>query len=120
MLSRYKGRRFNLGALLRACRHHRLEGDTLTLDFTHRSHMERMQEEMDNPESRRTFLDAVAKALGSTSPSNLAFTAANGQQAVSRGIDSPLVKAAMNRGGKILDERDDVGKPQSNEEQDDE
>ena len=116
-LSRYKGRRFNLGALLRACRHHWLEGDTLTLDFTHRSHMERMQEEMDNPESRRMFLDAVAKAAGASVPLNLAFTAANGQQTAPQATESPLVKAALNMGGKVLDQREDMDAFESNEEQ---
>ena len=113
-LSRHKGRRFNLGALLRACRHHRLEGDTLTLNFTHRSHMERMQEEMDYPESRRTFLDAVANNLESATPLNLGFTAANGQQQTTpQQAESPLVKAALNMGGKILDQGEQVGEPQS-------
>ncbi len=115
-LSRYKGKRFNLGALLRACRQHRLEGATLTLSFTHRSHMERMQEEMDFPESRRTFLDAAARALGATTPLELAFTAANGQAEAAPPEESPLVKAALGMGAKILDQGSDTDQPQSNQE----
>lgn len=112
MLSRRKGHRFNLGALLRACRHHLLDGDTLTLDFTHRSHMERMQEEMDYPESRRTLLEAVSENLGPTGSLSLVFTAANGQQPTpSRRGESPLVKAAVKMGGKILETGDDLGGP---------
>ena len=117
-LSRYKGRRFNLGALLRACRQHRLEGATLTLSFTHRSHMERMQEEMDFPESRRTFLDAAARALGATTPLELAFTTANGQAAASPPEESPLVKAALEMGAKILEQGSDTDQPQPSQEQD--
>lgn len=116
-LSRHKGRRFNLGALLRACRHHLLDGDTLTLDFTHRSHMERMQEEMDYPESRRTFLEAVGENLGATGSLSLVFTAANGQQqTTSQSGESPLVKAAVKMGGKILEAGDDLGETQLHEE----
>ena len=116
-LSRHKGRRFNLGALLRACRHHLLDGDTLTLDFTHRSHMERMQEEMEYPESRRTFLEAVGGNLGVTGSLSLVFTAANGQQqTTSQSGESPLVKAAVKMGGKILETGNDLGKTQPYEE----
>ena len=119
-LSHYKGRRFNLGALLRACRRHSLDGDTLTLEFTHRSHMERMQEEMDYPESRRTFTEASASALGTTSSLNLAFTAANGHPDAPPAQESPLVMAAVNMGGKILDTKDDGGESPPHEERDDE
>ena len=122
-LSRSKGRRFNLGALLRACRQHRLEDDTLTLEFTHRSNMERMQEEMDYPESRRTFMDAIASALGITSSLNLAFTADNGHPDAPSAQESPLVMAAVNMGGKILDtthDKDDRGETPPQEERDDE
>ncbi|MBI4199847.1 MAG: DNA polymerase III subunit gamma/tau [Chloroflexi bacterium] len=103
-LSRQKGRRFNLGALLRGCRSRRLKGDTLELDFSHRSHMERMQDEMENPESRRAFLETVTKTLGLSNPPNLVFTAPNGQQQEPRDRESPLVQAALKMGGRVLKE----------------
>ncbi len=106
-LSRHKGRRFNLGALLRACRNHRLEGDTLALEFTHQSHMERMKDEMDNPESRRTFMEAVTTALGITTPLNLSFTAPNGQEGASNTMRSPLLRAALGMGAKIIEETEE-------------
>ena len=119
-LSRSKGRRFNLGALLRACRKHRLEDNTLILEFTHRSNMERMQEEMDYPESRRMFMDAIAVALGITSSLNLAFTADNGHPDAPSAQESPLVMAAVNMGGKILNTTDDTGETPPQEENADE
>ncbi|MEE8442298.1 MAG: DNA polymerase III subunit gamma/tau [Dehalococcoidia bacterium] len=106
-LSRHKGRRFNLGALLRACRNHRLEGDTLALEFTHQSHMERMKDEMDNPESRRTFMEAVTTALGITTPLNLSFTAPNGQEGANNTMRSPLLRAALGMGAKIIEETEE-------------
>ena len=106
-LKRQKGRRFNLGSLLRACRQRRLEGDTLSLEFTHRSHMERMKEEMDNPESRRSFLDAVTTALGISTSLNLVFNAPNGQDATAKSYQSPLVQAALGMGGKIIEETEE-------------
>ncbi len=107
VLSRQKGRRFNLGALLRACRQHRLEGDTLALEFSHQSHMERMRDEMDNPESRRTLLEVVTNALGITNPLNLAYTAPNGPESTDKPLQSPLVQAALGMGGKILEEAEE-------------
>ena len=54
--------------------------------------MERMQEEMEYPESRRTFLEAVGGNLGVTGSLSLVFTAANGQQqTTSQSGESPLV-----------------------------
>ncbi|MSQ22096.1 MAG: DNA polymerase III subunit gamma/tau [Dehalococcoidia bacterium] len=106
-LNRQKWRRFNLGAMLRNCRLRRLEGNTLTLEFTHRSLMERMEEEMDNPESRRNVLDAITAALGITTPLNLAFTAPNGPESTDKPRQSPLVQAALGMGGKILEEAEE-------------
>ena len=120
ILSRHKGRRFNLGALLRACRHHDLEGDKLTLSFSHPSHMERMQEEMDYPESKRTLQEALAVALGTSSELTLSLTAENSEQGLSQGNDSPLVKAALNMGAKIVDQEDEVSTPNSTRSSEDE
>ena len=103
-LSRYKGRRFNIGALLRACQHHSLEGNTLQLEFSHRSHMERMLEEMENPESKRTLISTIASALGLTEPLELSFRSPNGQEGRNQARQSPLVQAALGMGGKILEE----------------
>ena len=103
-LSRYKGRRFNIGALLRACQHHSLEGNTLQLEFSHRSHMERMLDEMENPESKRTFISTVASAIGLTEPLELSFRSPNGQEGRNQARQSPLVQAALGMGGKILEE----------------
>ena len=107
VLSRQKGRRFNLGALLRACRQRRLEGDTLALEFSHQSHMERMRDEMDNPESRRTFLETVTTALGITTTLNLVFSAPNGREGADKTFQSPLLQAALGMGGKILEETEE-------------
>ena len=59
-----KGKKYNLGSLLRDCRERRVDDDTLTLMFAHRAHMERMQEEFDDPASRKLVRDAVQSALG--------------------------------------------------------
>lgn len=106
-LSRFKGQRFNLGALLRDCRQRRLDGDTLELGFSHSSHMDRMKEELDNPDSNRTFQETIKTALGNTTPLKLVFAASNGSDARNRNAQSPMVQVALGMGGKILEETED-------------
>ncbi len=106
-LNRQKWRRFNLGAMLRDCRRRSLDGDTLALEFAHRSHMERTKEEMDNPESRRNVLGVITAALGITTPLNLTFSAPNGPESTDKPLQSPLVQAALGMGGKILEEAEE-------------
>ena len=69
--------------------------------------MERMKEEMDNPESRRNFLEVLTAALGITTPLNLSYTAPNGPESVDKPLQSPLVQAALGMGGKILEEAEE-------------
>ncbi len=106
-LSRQKARRFNLGALLRACRQRRIEGNVLHLEFTHRSHMERMKEELENPESRHNFIETIAKALSTPTSLELVLTAPDGQEGSDKTSQSPLVQAALGMGGKILEQTEE-------------
>ena len=104
-LSRYKGKRFNIGALLRDCRSQQVDGETLVLTFAHRSHLERMQEELDDPQGMRTINEAVLKTLGSTYQLKLALAGDNGSNRGPSTGQSPLVRAALSMGARILEER---------------
>ena len=107
LLSRYKGRRFNIGALLRDCKSQYLEGETLVLTFGHRSHLERMQEEMDDPEGMRAVSQALARSLGASYQLRLVLSDdAPAPGGASPSSQSPLVRAALNMGGRIMEERD--------------
>ena len=79
----------------------------MALEFAHRSHMERMKEEMDNPESRRNVVGVITAALGITTPLNLTFSAPNGPESTDKPLQSPLVQAALGMGGKILEEAEE-------------
>ncbi|MBI4310836.1 MAG: DNA polymerase III subunit gamma/tau [Chloroflexi bacterium] len=103
-LERKKGRRFYLGPLLRACKQHRMEGDTLYLEFTHTSHTERMREEMDTPEGKRLLIEALAKAIGVTTPLKVEIIAPTTPQRMDKASRSPLVQAAISMGGRIIEE----------------
>ena len=105
-LSRHKGRRFNIGALLRDCRSQHLEEETLVLGFAHRSHLERMQEELDDPQAMKVVTEALAKSLGASYQVKLTLLDDNGASNTSSTAQSPLVRAALSMGARIIEERE--------------
>ena len=105
-LSRYKGKRFNIGALLRDCKSQHIEGETLVLAFAHRSHLERMQEELDNPQGMKTVAEGLLKCLGASYELRLALEDDNGGGNLPPTIQSPLVRAALSMGARIVEERE--------------
>ena len=105
-LSRYKGKRFNIGALLRDCKGQNIEGETLVLTFAHRSHLERMQEELDDPQGMKTVNEALLKSLGTSYELRLSLAGGNGGSNSSVTAQSPLVRAALSMGARIMEERE--------------
>ena len=109
-LSRHKGRKYNLGALLRDCKVNSisLSGEKLVLPFTNKANLERMQEELDDPASRKRMTDALAEFFGDGCDYEL--TLANGQQTAGTGNktaqQSPLVRAALGMGARIIQEQE--------------
>ena len=107
-LARQRGKKYFLGALLKDCRPDAiyLDGDTLYLPFAHRAHMERMQEEMDDPKGRRMVSDMINQCFGRTYEFKLTLIEGNGAGGASPGSaqNSPLVRAAMGMGARILKE----------------
>ena len=109
-LSRHKGKKYNLGALLRDCKVNSisLEGQTLVLPFTNKANLERMEEELDDPSSRQRLSEALAQSFGEGCDYKL--TLVNGQQAggnANRSAQqSPLVRAALGMGARILQEEE--------------
>ena len=105
-LSRAKGRRFNIGALLRDCREQFPNGEQLTLIFGHRSHLERLQEELEDPQSVRTVKAAMAEALGTAYELNLVVAEdSSGRNGPSPATESPLVRYAKNLGARIVEDQ---------------
>jgi DNA polymerase III subunit gamma/tau len=111
-----KGKRFDLGALLRVSTE-RIQGeDTFTLKYSHSSHMERIEEELHDHGSRTTIEEAVAKVLGGKY--DIKVIAAGGQSTGPRQTParrSHLVRAAQSMGAKLVGEREE----DSNDEQKD-
>ena len=107
-LGRHKGKKYNLGALLRDCRPDGvcLEGDTLVLPFAHKAHLERMQEEVDDPLGQKTVSELVAKHFGASYNLKLILAGGdgNGGDNLKPSQTSPLVRAALGMGARILEE----------------
>jgi DNA polymerase-3 subunit gamma/tau len=108
VLNRHKGKKYNLGALLRDCKANAvfLEENTLVLGFSNRANLERMQEEMEDPGSRRQVSEAVTEAFGATYEFRL--TMANGVGATANTAktaqQSSLVRTALGMGARVLEE----------------
>jgi DNA polymerase-3 subunit gamma/tau len=108
VLGRHKGKKYNLGALLRDCRADTvvLEGDTLILSFTHRPNMERMQEELEDPNGMRQVQDAVSQNFGQAYNLKLTLLDDRGDGSNGPGAaqNSPLVRVALGMGARIIEE----------------
>ena len=104
-----KGKKYNLGSLLRDCRERHVVDNTLTLMFAHRAHMERMQEEFDDPASRKLVRDAVQSALGGEYEIQVSLADGGGngpKQNVAQ--KSHLVRAARMMGARVIAEKEET------------
>ena len=109
-MSGYKGKRFDIGALLRSSRSHHLDGSTLVVSFAHRSNVERLQDELDDPRCRQALEELVQQTLGG--PYAIRVEAdengAGGRSAQSQGH---LVRTAINMGGQVVPEPEPQEEP---------
>ena len=107
-LGRHKGKKYNLGALLRDCKAADVSivENTLVLPFTHRANLERMQEEIGDPKCRTLVGDAVSRAFGETYEFRLTLLEDNRENGGPSGAarNSPLVRAAIGMGARIIEE----------------
>ena len=105
---RHVGKKFKLGALLNVCKEREVVDGVIVLKFTHRSNMERMQEELENPENRKGLMDALSEAMGSAYEVKLTVVnGGNGSAVQSTSQKSHLVRAAQQMGARVIDERED-------------
>ena len=107
-LGRATGKRYNLGALLRDCKPNTItiEGDTLLIPFVHRPNLERMQEELEDPNARNLVTEAVTRYFGSSYEVKitLAGESEEGAQPNRPNQHSPLVRTALNMGARIVED----------------
>ena len=105
---RFVGTRLKLGAMLRSAREREVTGDTIILRYPSRSNVERLQQELDNPESKRALDQAIANAMGSKYEVQVALSdGGNGGGTRSASQSSHLVQAARAMGARVVYERED-------------
>jgi DNA polymerase-3 subunit gamma/tau len=106
---RLTGNRFKLGALLRGCKERELADGVITLKFLHVSHVERFQQELGNPATRREVEETLERILGGPYRIDVSLIASENQGNQKSVADrSPLVRAARSKGAQVIDEREDV------------
>ena len=107
-LGRHKGKKYNLGALMRDCRSDDIiiDGDTLVLAFAHRAHMERMQEELSDPSGKQQVDSVVSENFGGNYTLRLTLLEDKGENSNGPGgsQSSPLVRVALGMGARIIEE----------------
>ena len=102
-ISRYRGKRFNVGALLRSAKSHHLEGETLVIRFAHRSNVERLQEELADPTCLRAVQQILQDALGGQYSVRVEeYEGRDGS--VKRRDQGHLVRAALGMGAQVVSE----------------
>ena len=108
VLGRHRGKKYNLGALLRDCKANAvsLDGNTLVLGFSNKANLERMQEEMEDPGSRSQVSEAVMNSFGATYELRLTLANGNGSTAntAKTAQQSSLVRTALGMGARVLEE----------------
>ena len=105
---RHTGRRFKLGALLRGCREREVADGVVTLKFPFVSHVERIQQELADPQTMREMQEALARVMGETYNVRASLVSperqASGRSAAQT---SRLVRVAQSMGARVVDERED-------------
>ena len=116
-LSKIKGKRFNIGALLRDCKKHEIIDGKAILEFTHKANMERVESEIEDVTVKKLLsqdineifegeYEIVIKLLDASSQSESNKVAAT----------SHLVRSAQAIGALILEEKENTNDESENDE----
>jgi len=105
-LNRTKGKRFMLGALLKASQSQTQAGDSLVVRYTSKANGERLEEEIADAHSRRAVESAIAEAFGVPLTVKVVYEAP-GPTGASQpsAMESKLVRAALTMGARVIDDR---------------
>ena len=100
---RTTGARFKLGALLRGAREYTIEDDKLVVRFAHSSHIERINQEIDNPSVKRELKQALSSAMGGEYDLVPELISNENGTETRRANQSHLVVAAQRMGARLVD-----------------
>ena len=100
---RTTGARFKLGALLRGSREYTLEDNKLVVRFAHNSHVERINQEIDNPSVKRELKQALSKTMGGEYELVPELISNENGSDTRRANQSHLVVAAQRMGARLVE-----------------
>ncbi len=106
---RQVGRKFMVGALLNGCSERQVSDGLVTVSFSHRSHVERMHEELDHPDVRRAVNETLSGVLGGAY--EIAVADPDGDKPAADQAPAPaghLVRAAQAMGAHVIDEKEEA------------
>ena len=104
----HKGKRFDLSALLRSSTEQEVEDGVVTLRYTHKSHQERIEEELRDPQTKRMMEEKIAEAFGNHHDIKIAVSnnQSNGEPNSQR--NSALLQAARAMGATLIHEKQEI------------
>ena len=106
-LSRHKGKRFNVGALLRSSTERTVIDNVIKLQYSHKSHMDRIQSELEDPKTRKVIKDVLDTAMGK--PYDLkveSLSGGNDLPSTKSSQRSHLVRALQGMGARVVGEEE--------------
>ncbi|MCI0438856.1 MAG: DNA polymerase III subunit gamma/tau [Chloroflexi bacterium] len=105
---RHAGRKYKVGGLLNVCKEREVADGAIILKFSHRSNMERLQEELENPESRKALNDVLSQVMnGHYEVKMSVIDGGNGVTAQRASHQSHLVRAAQQMGARVVNEKEE-------------
>ncbi len=106
---RHEGNKFKLGGLLNSCRGYEINADKITFKFAHRSNMERMQEELNDPKISKTFNAAIESLWNQKFSVELSVLNEGGEKepGIARQT-SPLVRQLETMGARIVSKKENL------------
>ncbi len=100
---RTTGVRFKLGALLRGAREYTLEDSKLIVKFAHSSHVDRINEEIDNPGVKQQLKKALSETMGGEYELVPELISNDNGSDTRRANQSHLVVAAQRMGARLVE-----------------
>ncbi|MYC07203.1 MAG: DNA polymerase III subunit gamma/tau [Chloroflexi bacterium] len=104
---RFTGARFKVGAMLRSSREREIVGDTIIIRYPSLSNVDRLNEELETPQTKKALYDAIESAMGSKFEVRVALSdGSNGAGSKRPSQTSHLVQAAQSMGARVIGERE--------------
>ena len=116
-MSKIKGKRFNIGALLRDCKKHEIIDGKAILEFTHKANMERVESEIEDVTVKKLLSQDINEIFEGEYKIVIKLLDASSQSESNKvAVTSHLVRSAQAIGALILEEKENTNDESENDE----